>query len=249
MTARINPELVSSLKRLRLGGLIETLIERLVLADKQDMSFEDFLLLILNDEIARRDSSAATRRAVAGDLDPNMRIELFDKTAKITCDKRVFNELASLRFIEKQKHVVVLGPVGVGKTFMATAIGHIACQHGCNARFARTDTMMRTLRQSRLDNSREQEMLTLTSVDLLILDDFALEPMNKEESRDIYQLFLERTGRASMILRPHDPANHMDPWGCKVAATAKSKNLDASGLTCRHSSSGHGEGQQPRGAA
>jgi DNA replication protein DnaC len=200
MTARINPELVSSLKRLRLGGLIETLLERLVIADKQDMSFEDFLLLILNDEIARRDSSAASRRALAGHLDPNMRIELFDKTAKITYDKRMFNELASLRFIEKQKHVVVLGPVGVGKTFMATAIGHIACQQGYNVQFVRADSMMRTLRQSRLDNSREQEMLALTSIDLLILDDFALEAMNKEESRDIYQLFLERTGRASMIV-------------------------------------------------
>jgi DNA replication protein DnaC len=200
MTAKIDPELVSSLKRLRLGGLIETLVERLVLADKQDMSFEDFLLLILNDEIARRDSSAASRRALAGHLDPNMRIELFDKTAKITYDKRMFNELASLRFIEKQKHVVVLGPVGVGKTFMATAIGHIACQQGYNVLFVRADSMMRTLRQSRLDNSREQEMVALTSIDLLILDDFALEPMNKEESRDIYQLFLERTGRASMIV-------------------------------------------------
>ena len=83
---------------------------------------------------------------------------------------------------------------------MATAIGHIDCQQGYNVQFVRADSMMRTLRQSRLDNSREQEMVTLTSIDLLILDDFALEPMNKEESRDIYQLFLERTGRASMII-------------------------------------------------
>ena len=55
------------------------------------------------------------------------------------------------------------------------------------------DLMLRTLRQSRLDNSREAEMIALTSVDLLILDDFALEPMTKEESKDIYQLFIERT--------------------------------------------------------
>ena len=94
----------------------------------------------------------------------------------------------------------VTGLVGVGKTFMATALGHIACQHGYNVQFVRADAMMRTLRQSRLDNSREQEMIALTSIDLLILDDFALESMNKEESRDIYQLFLERTGRASMIV-------------------------------------------------
>src|SRR5262249_47474185 len=66
--------------------------------------------------------------------------------------------------------------------------------------FTRADTMLRTLRQSRLDNSREAEMAKLTAVDLLVLDDFALEPMTKEESRDVYQLFLERTGRASMIV-------------------------------------------------
>ena len=63
--------------------------------------------------------------------------------------------------------------------------------------------MLRRLRQSRLDNSREAEMIALTSVDLPILDDFALEPMSKEESKDVYQLFLERTGRASTIITSH----------------------------------------------
>src|SRR5262249_58549825 len=66
--------------------------------------------------------------------------------------------------------------------------------------FLRADAMLRTLRQSRLDNSRDVEMVALTTVDLLILDDFALEAMSKEESRDVYQLFLERTGRASLIV-------------------------------------------------
>jgi DNA replication protein DnaC len=95
---------------------------------------------------------------------------------------------------------VVLGAVGVGKTFLASALGHIACRHGYRVRFQRADAMLRTLRQSRLDNSRDAEMIALTTVDLLILDDFALEPMSKEESKDVYQLFLERTGRASMIV-------------------------------------------------
>jgi hypothetical protein len=79
-------------------------------------------------------------------------------------------------------------------------LGHIACRHGYHVRFTRADEMLRRLRQSRLDNSRDAEMIALTSVDLLVLDDFALEPMSKEESRDVYQLFLERTGRASMIV-------------------------------------------------
>jgi DNA replication protein DnaC len=91
-------------------------------------------------------------------------------------------ELTSLRFLEEHRHVVVLGPVGVGKTFVSQALGHIACRHGYHVRFIRADEMLRTLRQSLLDNSRDAEMIALTSVDLLILDDFAFELMSKEES-------------------------------------------------------------------
>jgi len=196
----INPELITALKRLKLGRILDTLPERLVLADKQDMSFDDVLLLVLTDEITRRDSAAADNRAHTAGLDPSMRLERWDKTAKVAFDKRMLSELVSLRFLEAHRHIVVLGPVGVGKTFVSQALGHIACRHGYNVRFLRADAMLRTLRQSRLDNSRDAEMIALTSVDLLIVDDFALEAMSKEESKDVYQLFLERTGRASMIV-------------------------------------------------
>lgn len=196
----IAPELVTALKRLKLGRIVDTLPDRLVLADKQEMTFEDMLLLVLTDEITRRDNTAADVRAADARLDPGMRMEQWDKSAKVAFDKRMLAELTSLRFLEAHRHVVILGPVGVGKTFVASALGHIACRHGYHVRFARADATLRILRQSRFDNSRDAEMTALTSVDLLILDDFALEPMSKEESKDVYQLFLERTGRASMIV-------------------------------------------------
>jgi DNA replication protein DnaC len=198
--ATIDPELINALKRLKLGRIAETLPERLVLADKQDMAFDELLLLILTDEIARRDSSASDTRARAARLDPTMQLERWDKTSKVSFDKRLLAELTSLRFLESHRHVVVLGPVGVGKTFIAQALGHLACRHGYQVRFTRADEMLRRLRQSRFDNSRDAEMIALTTVDLLLLDDFALEMMTKDESKDIYQLFLERTGRASMII-------------------------------------------------
>jgi len=200
LTYHLSSELVSALKQLRLGRIAESLPERLVLAQKQDMTFQDLLLLILTDEITRRQSSAAQLRAVEAGLDPTMRLELWDKTAKVSFDKRMLTELASLRFMQTHRHAVVLGSVGVGKTFIASAIGHIACCHGYHVCFIRADEMLRKLRQSRFDNSREAEMIALTTVDLLIVDDFALEPMSKDESRDVYQLFLERTGQASMVI-------------------------------------------------
>jgi len=196
----VSPELVAVLKRLRLGRIIDTLPERLVLAEKQGMSVEEFLLLVLSDEVTRRDSAAASNRAHAANLDPSMRLELWDKTSKVTYDRRMLAELTSLRFLEAHRHVVVLGPVGVGKTFVAQALGHLACTHGYHVCFTRADDMLRRLRQSRFDNSRDAEMTELTTVDLLIVDDFALETMTKEESRDVYQLTLERTGHASMII-------------------------------------------------
>ena len=199
-TRNLNPELVDALKRLRLGRIALSLPERLVLADKQDMAFDDLLLMILTDEISRRDNTAADNRAAEARLDPLMRLELWDKSSKVAFDKRLLAELVSLRFLEAHRHAIVLGPVGVGKTFIAQALGHIACRHGYHVRFTRADEMLRTLKQSRFDNSRDAQMSALTSVDLLILDDFALEPMTKEESKDVYQLFLERTGRGSMII-------------------------------------------------
>jgi DNA replication protein DnaC len=191
---------VSALKRLRLGCIIASLPERIVLAEKQSMPLQDFLLLILSDEVSRRDGSAVQRRARDANLDPDMSLEHFDKTAKITYDKRLLAELCSLRFLEAHKHVTIMGPVGVGKTFLSHALGHIACRHGYNVYFTRADQMLHLLKQSRFDNSRDDRMLELTTVDLLIVDDFAIDQMSKDESKDIYQLFIERTGRASMIL-------------------------------------------------
>ena len=198
--ATIGAELRSAMKSLRLGQLLDTLPDRLALAAKDEMSIEDFLLMIFTDEIERRKSTSAARRANAAGLDVDMVIERWDKTAKVTFDKRVFQELCSLRFMATHRDVVVLGPVGVGKTFLSSALGHLACRSGFNVRFARADALLRTLKQSRLDNSREALMTELCTVDLLVIDDFALEPMTRDESRDVYQLLVERTARASTIV-------------------------------------------------
>jgi DNA replication protein DnaC len=196
----IAPELVAAMKRLRLGGILPTLPERIALAEKDSTPFDDLLLVLLVDEIERRKSTAARHRAEVAGLDPDMIVERWDKTAKVHFDKRVFQELCSLRFVEDARNVVILGPVGVGKTFLASALGHLACRSGFNVLFHRADTLLRKLRQSRLDNSRDALMAELIAIDVLIVDDFALEPMTREESRDVYQLFVERTGRAASVV-------------------------------------------------
>lgn len=196
----ISPELKKTLKKLKLGRILATLPERIVLAEKQKLGVDEMLLLILSDEVARRESGACARRASRAGLDPDMQLERWDPSAKVRYDKRVLAEVTSLRFIEASKNVVILGPVGVGKTFIANALGHIACRHGYNVLFTRADAMLRRLKQSRLDNSRDAVITELATIDLLIVDDFALEPMTRDESRDVYQLFVERSGRAATVI-------------------------------------------------
>jgi DNA replication protein DnaC len=200
LTTEINPDLVKALKRLCLGKMVEAMPARIALAEDQELPFQDVLLMLLVDEIARRDSCALVRRAGHAGLDPEMVLERWDKTAKVNFDRRVLAELSTLRFLAARRNVVILGPVGVGKTFLANALGHLACKAGFDVQMLRGDAMLRRLKQSRMDNSREALMLELQTVDLLIVDDFALEPMTREESRDVYQLFVERNAKASTIV-------------------------------------------------
>lgn len=198
--AVISNDLRDACKRLRLGPMLETLGDRIAMAERAHMPFSDLLLSLLTDEINRRQSSASAKRAQEAGIDPDMVFERWDKSAKVTYDKRVLQELMSLRFIEANRNVVVLGPVGVGKTFVGCALGHLACRAGFKVHFERADSVLRRLKQSRMDNSRDAVMVELTTIDLLIIDDFALEPMTREESRDIYQLFVERNARFSTVV-------------------------------------------------
>lgn len=200
MTTTISTDLRDALKRLRLGRMMDSLAERITLAEKDGTPFQDLLLALLVDEIGRRQTNAAAMRARDAGIDPDMVFERWDKSAKVTYDKRMLQELTSLRFIEAKRNAVILGPVGVGKTFVACALGHLACKAGFSVRFERGDGMLRRLKQSRMDNSRDAVMTELTTIDLLIIDDFALEPMTREESRDVYQLFVERNARFPTVV-------------------------------------------------
>ncbi len=198
-TDLISPDLRTVLRRLKLSPILDTLPERLALARQQKMTHQDFLLLLLADEAARRDSLAVSLRVQRARLDPAMQLELWDPTARVTYDHTLWNELVSLRFIERPAHVIIVGPVGVGKTFLAHALGHIACRHGRSVMALRADKMLKTLKHARLDNSYEAELRKFLVPDLLIIDDFALDSMDAVESRDAHEIITERHRSGSMV--------------------------------------------------
>ena len=196
----ISPDLKATLRRLKLSRMLDTLPERLVVARQQKMPHQDFLLLVLSDEVSRRESLGVTLRVQRARLDPAMRLEAWDATANVTFDRVVLNELTSLRFLETHAHVAIVGPVGVGKTFLAHALGHIACRRGASVLALRTDHLLKTLKHARLDNSYEAELRKLLAVDLLLLDDFAIDVLDPTESRDLYEILTERHRAGSIIV-------------------------------------------------
>jgi DNA replication protein DnaC len=203
----VSPELKVLMRRLKLGQLITTLPERLTLARSHDLSHLEFLEQLFSDEVSRRDVASAGLRARAAKLDPHMVLEAWDESAKVTYDRAIWSELVSLRFVDQARNAIIMGPVGVGKTFMATALGHIACRRRISVHFERADRLYKRLKATRLDATYDQEMRKLIGVDLLIVDDFALQPLDMLETTDMYELCIERhRSKATVLTSNRDPS-------------------------------------------
>jgi DNA replication protein DnaC len=196
----ITPSLKTVMKRLKLSGLLATLPDRVAYARKTKMSELDFLELALQDEIDRRDHKNLSLRLQRAGFEEEQTFEGFDWEAPVTFDRDRVKDLFSLGFLERHEDVIFLGPVGVGKTFLACALGHAACRAGHPVLFLRADHMFRALHQSRADHSTEKTLRRLLAPDLLIVDDFGLRRLTAEQSNDLYEVILERHRRSSTIL-------------------------------------------------
>ncbi|MBC3189504.1 ATP-binding protein [Pseudonocardia sp. C8] len=195
----VSAELKELMRRLKLGRLLDTLPERLALARTQHLAHHDFLEMLLADEVGRRDRQATTLRAARAGLDPNMVLEAWDDTSPVAFDRQLWSELCSLRFLTDAHNALIMGPVGVGKTFLATALGHAAVRRRYSVHFERADKLFKRLRAARLDGTHDDELRKLHRVELLILDDFALHPLGSTDTSDFYELVVERHRHASTI--------------------------------------------------
>lgn len=196
----VSPDLRTTLRALKLGQMLATLPDRLTLARQQKMTHADFLELVLADEVTRREAKSASLRARAAGLDPGMRLDTWDPAAAVSYDQQLWNELASLRFLDGPHGALILGPVGVGKTHLACALGHIAIRRRRTVHMASAAKLFKRLKAARLDNTLDYEIRRLATVELLILDDFALQPLAATETADFYELCVERHQRVSTIV-------------------------------------------------
>jgi DNA replication protein DnaC len=207
MNADISPDLKRSLKALRLGKVLPTLPERLRIARERQLDPEDLLLALLTDETQRRAQQRHRLRAREAGLEPDLVLDRWDPTAKVTYDRRVFDQMRVLRFVEEHHHALIIGPVGVGKTMLAHALGHLAIERDRSVICDTAQHLFHRLRASRLDGTHEREVRRLIQVDLLIIDDLALRPMDAHETADLHAIICGRHRQASMVVTSNrDPS-------------------------------------------
>jgi DNA replication protein DnaC len=205
----VKPSLTAVLKRLKLSGMIPTLPDRAAYAQKAALPVLDFLELALQDEIDRRENKNLTTRLDRAGFDETHTFEDFDWDAPVTFDRDRVRDLFGLGFLERHEDVLFLGPVGVGKTFLASALGHSACRAGRRVLFLRSDALLKLIHQSRADNSTERVLRSLLAPDLLIVDDFGLRRLNAQQSSDFYEVIVERHRRSSTIVTSN---RAIDEW-------------------------------------
>jgi DNA replication protein DnaC len=193
-------ELKPLLKRLRLGYLLNTLPERLALARREQLDYAAFLEIILADEVTRRDNQNMEMHLQQAGFEDVCRLEEFDWTSQVTLDRRLLDTVFSLEFLQRHENVILVGPVGVGKSFLVQAIGYAVVRAGHSVRFIRADAFFRTLAQARVDHTLEKILRTFLSPDLLILDDFGLQKLTAQQSTDLYELIIARHRQSSFAI-------------------------------------------------
>ncbi len=194
------PELVPLLKQLRLSGILDSLEARTREAIDRHLAYPDFLGLLLQDEVARRDQNKLAQRLRRANFRSQKTLECFDFDRLPGLNRALVHELATGRFLAEKVAVLIVGPCGTGKSHLAQAIGHLIARQGHDVLFATQSQLLASLRQAQAVGTYERRFHTLAHVPLLIIDDFGLKPLRPPEDETFHDLMAERYERAATLL-------------------------------------------------
>lgn len=196
---KIDGQIENKLKLLRLTGMLQTLPARLKQAEDSNSGYLDFLMTMLEDEYERRQSGSLLRRLKKAGFEEEKTLEGFDFSFNPQIPAKKIKQLANCAYIDNKENLFMLGPVGVGKSHIAQAFGHIACRMGYDVLYTKAANMFRYLNGGRADNSWDRRIRGYTSAELLIIDDFGLKPLTPVQSDDLYEVINERYMKKSIL--------------------------------------------------
>lgn len=211
-------ELQRAMRQLRLGGMAAVLETRLRQAQAEPMAPIDLLSCLVSDELTRRaDRLLERRRKQAGFRDANKTLDNFEFGFNPKINRSLVFDLATGAFIQKREDALFLGPGGTGKSHLAQAIGHAAIQQGHKVLYRETHILLEGLADAALDGSRKQYMENISSVALLIIDDFGMRKLPATAAEDLLEIVMRRYERASTLLTSNRP---VEDWGKLLGDTA-----------------------------
>jgi DNA replication protein DnaC len=202
----LRPALADSLRALKLSGMLETLDARLSQAQGGDLGYLEFLQILCDDEITRREAQGMARRLRAR-FEIENTLEGFDFSASPKLPAAQIRDLAALRWLQSGESIILYGAVGVGKTHVAQALGHLAIRAGAEVRFHKTNRILADLAGGHADQTFDKRLAGHVKVDLLILDDFAMREFTPIQADDLYELISQRIaeGRSLAITANRAP--------------------------------------------
>jgi DNA replication protein DnaC len=211
-------ELQRSLRQLRLGGMAAVLETRLRQAQTEPMAPIDLLATLVSDELTRRsDRLLERRRKLAAFRDPNKTLDNFDFTFNPKLNRSIVFDLATGAFIDRREDALFLGPGGTGKSHLAQAIGQAAILQGHKVLYRQTHILLEEVGEATLEGRRKQYMDSISSVALLIIDDFGMRKLPQTAAEDLLEIVMRRYERASTLLTSNRP---VDDWGKLLADVA-----------------------------
>jgi DNA replication protein DnaC len=189
------PQLTPLLKQLRLSGILDSLEVRNRQAIDEKLSYSEFLSLLIQDEVARRENKKFSLRVRRAGFRSQKTLEGFDFTFNPNINQAQIIDLATCRFIEEKASVLIVGPTGTGKSHIAQALGHEAIRRGYDVVFTTQSKLLGQLQAARATQSYDRRLSALASVALLIIDDFGLKPLQPPQDEDFHDLVSERYER------------------------------------------------------
>lgn len=192
---------------LRLSGMKEAFKEQLD-QGPSDLSFEERLGLLIDRECIVRENKRLSRRLSSAKLKVPACIENLDFKHPRGLEKPYIMELAQCRWITEHRNLLITGPTGTGKTFLACALAHQACLKGFSSRYYRLPRILHDLHVARADGSYNKMLATFAKMDILVLDDWGLSTFNNESRRDFLELIDDRYQQRSTIITSQLPIGH-----------------------------------------